>query len=84
MSDAALDRDTLYVTDAELIRRLGVPERSARAAIAYLDEHPRHGFPKKQKMWGDRRYWPAVVAFLDRNSGLTVTPPQPKRGGHVR
>jgi hypothetical protein len=61
---------TLFVTDAELIRRLGVPEKIARAAIRMLDRDPRSGFPKKQKLWGDRRYWPAVCAYLDRTNGL--------------
>lgn len=85
MTDAALDRqETLYVTDAELIRRLGVPERTARAALAFLDANPNRGFPKKIGLWGNRRYWPAVVAYLDRNNGLTVEPPQPPGGGHVR
>ena len=65
---------TLFVTDAELIRRLGVPEKIARAAIRALDDNTRSGFPKKQKLWGDRRYWPAVRAYLDRTSGLADVP----------
>lgn len=70
-------RDTLYVTDAELIRRMGVPEKIARQAIAVLDRDPRRGFPQKQALWGNRRYWPAVKAFLDRTSGLI--PPQERK-----
>lgn len=60
----------LYVTDAELIRRLGVPEKTAREALRELDRDPRSGFPKKQKLWGDRRYWPAVRAYFDRHYGI--------------
>ncbi len=81
---AALDqetRDTLYVTDAELIRRMGVPEKIAREAIRALDADPRRtGFPQKQKLWGDRRYWPAVKAYLDRTSGLTMSASTNQRG----
>ena len=65
-------RDTLYVTDAELIRRMGVPEKIARAAIAALDRDRGSGFPQKKKLWGDRRYWPAVKAYLDRTNGLKL------------
>jgi hypothetical protein len=35
---------TLFVTDAELIRRLGVPEEHARAAIFMLDRKRDSGF----------------------------------------
>jgi hypothetical protein len=71
-------RETLYITDAELIRRMGVPEKIARANIKALDEK-RTDFPKKDKFWGGRRYWPAVKAWLDRNSGLKMDAPQPRR-----
>lgn len=65
-------RETLYVTDAELIRRLGVPEKIARAAIRALDLDRGSGFPPKKKLWGDRRYWPAVKAYHDRTNGLNI------------
>jgi hypothetical protein len=55
----------LYVTDEELIDRLGVPEKIAREALQVLDHDARSGFPKKLKLWGDRRYWPAVREYLD-------------------
>ena len=72
---ATLDRekDKLYVTDAELIRRLGVPEKVARQAIEMLDRDRRSGFPPKQKLWGNRRFMPAIMAWLERtgaNIGL--------------
>lgn len=66
------EKEKLYLTDAELIRRIGVPERTARAVIQMLDRDPRSGFPKKQALWGDRRYWPAVAAYLDKANGLNV------------
>jgi hypothetical protein len=61
---------SLWVTDAELIRRLGVPEKIARQVIRAFDANPRLGFPPKLKLWGGRRYWPAVRAYLDRTNGL--------------
>lgn len=73
------EQSKLYVTDAELIRRLGVPERTARAVIQALDQQRGSGFPPKQRLWGDRRYWPAVKAYLDRTNGLTM-PAQPQHG----
>lgn len=66
-------RETLWVTDAEMIRRMGVPEKKARATIAALDRMRGSGFPAKQKQWGDRRYWPHVKAYFDRTSGVTMT-----------
>jgi hypothetical protein len=57
---------TLFVTDAEPIRRIGVPEKIARAAIHILKRDRASGFPQKQALWRNRRYWPAVRAWLDR------------------
>jgi hypothetical protein len=58
--------ETLFVTDAELIRRIGIPEKIARAAIQVLDRDRGSGFPQKQALWGNRRYWPTVRAWFDR------------------
>jgi hypothetical protein len=69
------EKDKLWVTDAELIRRMGVPERTARETLRLLDAKP-SGFPKKQKLWGDRRYWPAVEAYFDRQYGAIIDTPQ--------
>jgi hypothetical protein len=64
---------TLYVTDDELIDRLGVPTEKAKDALRVLDhEHRRNGFPQKQMLWGNRRYWPAVKAWLDTHYGLKI------------
>ena len=79
MSDT-LEHETLYVTDAELIRRMGVPEKVARAALHVFDREKHRGFPQKLAIWGNRRYWPAVRAFLDRTGGLTVAAPARRIG----
>lgn len=73
-------RETLYISDEELIRRLGAPRRAARAAIHMLDRTPGSGFPKKQALWGNRRFWPAVEAYLYRTNGLKLDAP-PTIGG---
>jgi hypothetical protein len=59
-------RTALFVTDAELIRRLGVPEKIMRRNLREFDTKPNYEFPKKSKVYGDRRYWPAVVQYFDR------------------
>jgi len=71
------EKDKLYLTDAEMIRRLGVPEKSLRSMLHALES--KYGFPPKQPFFGDRRYWPAVKAWLDKHNGLTVGSPQPTR-----
>jgi hypothetical protein len=58
------EKDKLWVTDAELIRRLGVPEKIARRLLREWDSKP-SGFPKKQKFYGNRRYMPHVLAYFD-------------------
>lgn len=62
------EKDKLFLTDAELIRRLGVPKHIARPVIAEMEK--KAGFPRKQKLWGDRRYWPAIEKWLERRSGM--------------
>lgn len=70
------EKDKLYLTDAELIRRLGVPEKILRPILPELES--KHRFPQKQALFGGRRYWPAVKAWLDKHNGLIVDAPQPR------
>lgn len=72
-------RGGLFVTDAELIERLGVPEKIAYEALRMLDSDRINGWPKKDQFWGGRRYWPAVEAFLDRTQGRSLSAPQKPR-----
>lgn len=72
-------RETLWITDAEMIRRMGAPEKVARQAIQELDRNKASGFPQKSRLWGNRRYWPAVKAWLDRTNGLKTDAPVPMR-----
>lgn len=64
------EKDKLYLSDAELIRRLGVPEKILRPILPELEN--KHGFPRRQALFGNRRYWPAVKAWLDKHNGLPV------------
>lgn len=72
------EREKLYLTDAELFRRLGVPRQTAAPVIAELEA--KCGFPARAKLWGNRRYWPAVKAWLDRHHGLLSGGVTPARG----
>ena len=62
------------MTDIELIERLGAPEKIAREAIELLDGDKRSGFPPKQKLWGNRRYWPAIEQWLGVANKLKLGP----------
>lgn len=69
------EKDYLWISDAEMIRRLGVPEKTMRATLRELDR-PGSGFPRKQKLYGDKRYWPAVQAYFDQLYGHKLVAPQ--------
>jgi hypothetical protein len=62
------EKEKLYLLDSELIRRLGVPEKTMRGILPALET--KYGFPRKQPLFGGRRYWPAVKAWLDKHNGL--------------
>jgi hypothetical protein len=58
----AAPEEGLFVSDVELYRRLGVGPRTGRIAVRSLQHS---GFPPKDPLFGNKRYWPAVRAFLD-------------------
>src|SRR5262249_8429825 len=61
---AAASEIGLFVTEKEMCRRIGVSVQTGRIALE------RQGFPRKQPLFGNRRYWPAVRHFLDVINGL--------------
>lgn len=66
---------TEWVTDAELIRRSGVPEKIMRSTLRSLDSNPNSSFPKKDRLWGNRRHWPSVQAYwMAQNQRKIGTP----------
>jgi hypothetical protein len=72
--------DPLYINDAELIRRMGIPEKKARLLIRYWDDNPKLLFPQKDKLCDGRRYWPAVKAFFDQRSRRMMEALSKQRG----
>lgn len=65
------DSETLYVTDAELIRRLNLPKRLGYRAIRRLEEAPGNPkFPEKDPVF-KRRFLPAVEKYLMLRHGMT-------------
>jgi len=64
------EKNKLYLIDSELCRRLGVPAKVLRPILETLEK--KHGFPRKQALFGGRRYWPAVKLWLDKHNGLMV------------
>lgn len=69
----------MYVTDVELVELLGVPADVAMRTIRMLDRDKGQRFPQKQKLWGDRRYLPAVEAWFDAHYGLKMAVPRRTR-----
>ena len=81
--DGAAKSLSLFVTDEEVIRRLGVPLQLGHDLLQTFDaKHP--SFPKKQELWGDRRYWPAVKAWLDKTYGLESVEPPPRKNSRPK
>lgn len=70
----------LYVTDAQMIRKLNIPEKVIRPVIAMLDaQHEANRFPQKDPLFGGRRYWPLVKAWFDEYNRLNMQAPPQRR-----
>lgn len=59
--------DRLFVTEAECAERIGLSTEEYKRIVDGLE---RDGFPRKDPLFCNRRYWPAVRAFLDWRYGL--------------
>jgi hypothetical protein len=79
--DGRKRRGGLFVCDTEICERWNIPEREGLRLIRKLDEKKDSGFPPKIEAFGDRRYWPAVLAWSDLAYG---TPQQAQRQPWVR
>jgi hypothetical protein len=78
--------EPLFVTDSEMVKlleKLGVPRRTARATIKYLDANPERGFPPKQILWGERRHWPNVKRYLAKTCAGRMGVSSKPRGPHA-
>lgn len=68
--------DNAFVTDEELLTRLNLPQKCGMEAIRMLDRRP--DFPKKDPLFGGRRFMPAVLAWFFARYGVkTDKPPVP-------
>lgn len=65
-------RGGMFVNDKELIEKLNVDEAKARAALLVLDQDKTSGFPQKSRLWGDKRFWPAVAAYFEHHYGYKL------------
>jgi hypothetical protein len=65
------EKDKLWLNDAELVRWMGMPEKKGYEVLREL-ERKNSGFPRKQKLWGGRRYKPAVKEFFDKVYGVSA------------
>jgi len=63
------NREGLWVTDAELIRRTGLPERVVRVAL-HTPTWIENQVSAEEGFVGNRRYWPAVKAYFDRTNEI--------------
>lgn len=67
--------DALYLTDEQIARRLGQQPAEWKATARLLEKDK--AFPAGDPLFGGKRYWPAVVAFLDRRNGLAARSAEP-------
>ncbi len=61
--------DKLFVTEAECAERIGLSTDDFKSIVSTLDKS---GFPFPDPVFKNRRYWPAVRAWLDHRYGLNV------------
>ncbi len=59
--------DALFVTEAQCAERLGLSLEQFKIALIAATKA---GFPMKDPLFGDRRYWPAVRIWLDRRYSI--------------
>lgn len=66
----------LFLSDRQIIKKLGVSFPVGYRALRMLDQR-RGGvpFPQKQAIFGGRRYWPAVVRWLNLFCGAERAEP---------
>jgi hypothetical protein len=60
--------ECLFLTEGEIALRLGLSAIKWQSIASALEKS---GLPKADPLFGNRRYFPAVIAFLDRRAGLS-------------
>lgn len=69
---------SLYKTEAEIAGLVGLSTDDWKHVADVLEKR---GLPRKMSLFGNRRYWPAVKAWLDRDNGLMQDAPPLARDG---
>lgn len=69
-------KEKLWVTDHELVCLMGVEVKAGLETLRLLDMRAGSGFPRKKKMWGDRRYLPAVLRYWENENEPRVLAPR--------
>jgi DNA-binding IclR family transcriptional regulator len=59
----ALYEEPLFIDDRELARRIGIDPSELDRIVAALDRLG-FAFPQRDRWFGNKRYWPAVVAVF--------------------
>lgn len=65
--------DQLFLTEAQIAERIGLPTDKVKIALKTLEKV---GLPMPDPVFENRRYWPAVKAFLDQRYNLGKQSPQ--------
>lgn len=60
--------NSLFLTEGEIAARVGMTAAEWVDVARVLE---RSGLPVKDNLFGNRRYWPAVKAWLDRRAGIS-------------
>ena len=55
----------VYLKDQEIAREIGMPLGEWAVAAAILEKH---GLPRRDPPFGDRRHWPAVQEWLHKRA----------------
>jgi hypothetical protein len=58
---------TLYISESECARRIGIGARKWRDIVPVLEKS---GLPRRDPLFCHRRYWPKVRRFLDEWNGI--------------
>jgi hypothetical protein len=59
--------ESLFLAEGDIAQRLGLSALEWQAVSAVAEKS---GLPRKDTLFGGRRYWPAVRAWLDRRAGI--------------
>ncbi|KTQ85103.1 hypothetical protein NS365_04710 [Aureimonas ureilytica] len=60
-------QDKLFLDDKEIAARLGVRAAMFPSIAQVLEKD---GFPRRDPLFEDKRYWPACRSYLDRRQGV--------------